>query len=283
MPITTIAKRPPEVGRLRLGEKGVSQSTGKTFPKKLDTWRLTSPSRNAIDAAARMWGGTVKKWEDEWEVITKASELPVRIAPVEPSLYYEMWSAGGCQRRCDGEQARVPDGKGGMAVKPCLCLMENGGDSVNRACKFHMRASFFLEDLPAFGVWRVESGGYYAATEFFPCVEILVAQARNGNYPAAMLAIDKRSRKVQNAKGETETRNYIVPVLRIEQTLRHVWAGIQPGTPAEAIEGQNGHSKALPAVECTCNGPKVGKPHTRSCPAYDEAVDGAALKMEVML
>jgi hypothetical protein len=108
MAILSLQRRLAEVGRIRLGKQVETKRGGKR-PAALDTFRLTSADRARIDEAAKLYGGTVTKWEapsgiPNWEVVTQADKLPVVVPPsaMAFSQHYELWSAGGCQRRCDG-------------------------------------------------------------------------------------------------------------------------------------------------------------------------------------
>ena len=104
MPIINLQKRLQECGRIRLGRQMETRS-GRKYPAALDTFRLTSRDRDRINEAAKLYGGTVTAWEgpsgSEWEVITAASKLPVVVPPTAMafSQNYELWAAGGCQRR----------------------------------------------------------------------------------------------------------------------------------------------------------------------------------------
>ena len=107
MAIVDIQRRQTEVGRIRLGQK-VKASNGKERPARLETFRFTSPSKPLIDAIAKLYGGQVQEWTPprgaaEWEVVTDAASVPVVVPPqdIGSSQFYESWSAGGCQRRCD--------------------------------------------------------------------------------------------------------------------------------------------------------------------------------------
>src|SRR6266540_3864667 len=131
MPIVTLQKRMMQLGRVRLGQKGP-----KGEPQKLGTFRFTSASRSLLDEVAERYGGTVKPWEnapDEgyFEVVTQASEIDGSPTTTY-SQWFEQWSRGGCQRRCNGETELLSD-------KPCLCEAENAD---KRACQITTRVSF---------------------------------------------------------------------------------------------------------------------------------------------
>jgi hypothetical protein len=137
-PILDLQRRSQEIGRIRLGQK-VKAPNGKIRPAKLDAFRFTTRSRHAADAIAATIGGTVNAWEDaptgdQWEVLTDCTSLPVAVPPGEAALsqWYELWSGGGCQRRCDGVTET-------RSQKPCLCPSDpqqrTAEAAGGRACK----------------------------------------------------------------------------------------------------------------------------------------------------
>src|SRR6266545_6124336 len=208
MPVLTIQRRMMELGRVRLGEKGP-----KGEPRKLSSFRFTSASKVLLDALAEKHGGTVREWkgapeEGYWEVTTKATELDIILPPVYSDIdgrptvpysqFFELWSGGGCQRRCDGITEAV-------SGKPCLCTGEN------RACKITTRVSFMLPDIPGLGVWRLESHGMNAAVELPTTLEVLVAAAKEHRFIPAVLTIQHRTKKVP----DEGTRRFIVPTITL--------------------------------------------------------------------
>jgi hypothetical protein len=197
------------LGKARLGDKGP-----KGEPRKLDKFRFTSASKDRLDAIAERYGGEVREWEAHtdkgyFEVYTDTAELAVVLPPVfsaadgKPtyplSQFMEMWSAGGCQRRCDGVTMLGPDK---MTGKPCACNPEA------RTCKPTTRISFMMPDIPGLGVWWIESKGYNAAAEMPETVEILARQAAEGMFVGAVLRAEKRSKVIDG-----KTMSFIVPVI----------------------------------------------------------------------
>jgi len=188
-----------ESGRIRLGMK-VASGRG-TRPAKLDRFRFTSPRKNLIEKIAELYGGAVEEWQPprgagQWQVITNATDIPVVVPPQDPaeSQWLELWSAGGCQRRCDGQTEKI-------SGQACMC----DPDPARRDCKMHTRLRVMLEDVPGLGAWRVDTGSYYAATEL-PGIAQLLAQAQ-GAIPGR-LVLDQRT-VVRDGK----TKNFVVPVL----------------------------------------------------------------------
>jgi hypothetical protein len=220
MPILDLQTRARELGRIRLGQ--VVTANGKTRPEKVDRFRFTSYSRELLDQVAALYGGTVGEWQPQgngargFEVLTDARRVPILVPPQPVSQWYELWSGGGCQRRCDGTTEQLTD-------RPCVC----DPDPEERECKPTTRLNVMLRDVPGLGVWRLESHGYYAAVEL-PAVAEFLAAAR-GYVPAALL-LEERT-----AKRGGQTRRYMVPAIEVEQiTPAQLMSGaVQGMQPAE--------------------------------------------------
>ncbi len=222
--IIDLQRRISEVGRIRIGQQ-VASGNGKSRPAKLDTFRLTSPDRNRIHQAAMLYGGHAAEWQapagNQWEVVTETDALPVIVPPSDMafSQHYELWSGGGCQRRCDGMNESISEG-------PCLC------DPDRRECGIHTRLSVMLRDLPGLGVWRIDTSGYYAAVELQGAVEIVQMAAGRGQMLPARLRLDQRMVK---RPGEA-TKRFAVPVLDIEVSP----AQLLGGSPLAMVDGTPG-------------------------------------------
>lgn len=209
-----IQRRFTEIGRIRMGEKREGRN-GKAFPAKLDTFRLTSGSLDAIKAVAERYGGTVERWEDEYQVVTDTNSLDVMLPPMHGSvgaysLSYELWSGGGCQRRCDGEREWITDA-------PCLC------DPEARDCKPTLRVSFFLPDILGFGLWRLETKGYNAAAEMPGMLDLLAGMSAANRPIRAVLRMEQRT----SIKGG-QTRHYAVPVIDLPYSVAQLTGGDVP-------------------------------------------------------
>lgn len=239
MPILTLQRRSRELGRIRIGQQVAVGTDGKTRPEKLDRFRLTSASRALLDKAAALYGGTVTEWTNggatQYEVITTATRLPVLVPPQPVSQWYELWSGGGCQRRCDGEREVLTD-------QPCLC----SPDPEDRACKPTTRLNVVLRDVEGVGVWRLESHGYYAATELPSTAEFL---AQTSGYIQGWLSLEERVIKRNN-----QTRRFMVPTIEVDVTPAALMTG--GGAPAALAAG------APPAAEPPAPPPAKPEPIT---------------------
>lgn len=243
MTLLGIQQRFRECGRIRLGERRTT-AAGKSYPSRLETFRLTSSDRSAIDAAAARYGGTVEKWESGWQVTTESDRLDVMLPPsgaVEPySLHYELWSGGGIQRRCDGRDAII-----GGADGLCVC------DPEARECAPTLRVSFLLPDLPGLGTWRLETKGYAAAAELPGALNLLSTWAEAGRPVRAILRLEQRS-----VKRDGQTRLFAVPVLDPVGTINTMLA-----PPRLALVTQDDDLPLLPhEIDSSSEAAPVGDP-----------------------
>lgn len=204
-----------EVGRIRLGSSTTKTSrAGKEYnePVKLETFRLTSRSRDLIEEAVQLYGGEISEWQPQnggakqWQTFTERHSIAVIVPPDPVSQFYEVWASGKCQRRCDGLRELISD-------VPCIC----GPDPSQRRCKPTTRLSLMLAEMSGIGVWRLETHGYFAAAEL-PAVADLLS-AVGGNVPAR-LEMEERSAVVPDPRkpGEEMITRFMVPVLHVQAT-----------------------------------------------------------------
>ena len=253
--LADIPQRTPELGRIRLGEKD-----DRNLPVKLRTFRLTSHSKALLDAAAKLYGGTVKAWDgapDEgmWQVTTAASELDVLIpgAAGAVSQSYEVWKGGTCTRRCDG----VTDA---VSASPCVCKVL-GQEGPDRGCEVVTRFRVILPRVPGLGVWMLTTSGWMAATTL-PSTLSLLARMTSGEWIPAVLRAEQRSKKVRDPQtGKVTTNRFVVPVLDLPgATIGQLVEGaglvdspvpLDAVVPATAKERAVARAAQLPATTST--------------------------------
>jgi len=215
MAIIGLQRRFREVGRIRIGVQVMTRS-GKRAPRKIDSFRFTSPDRAVIEAAAQVYGGTAKAWDNdgkpEFEAISTASELRIALPPnptdMGYSQFYEQWAKGFCTRRCDGERDSIREA-------PCDC------DPEDRACKATTRLTVLLPDLAGLGTWRLESHGYNAAVELAGTIDLIEQLAGVRSIVPARLRLDQREkRKLVN--GKAEVFKFAVPVIDLDVSIQGV-------------------------------------------------------------
>ena len=256
MPILDVQVRMRELGRIRTGQQ-VPSGNGRKRPAKLETFRLTSVSKPLVEAAAEAYGGEVRPWDApggrQWEVITGADSLPIVIPPGESlSQWYELWSGGGCQRRCDGRTEYVtetPCGElatrleGGKVIPGCPADPADRRDAAQagEACKPTTRLGVLLPELPDLGIWRLESHGFYAAVELAGAARFLAIASASGLNIPARLRLDQREKKVPGRP----TNKFAVPV--IEFTTMRVTDLLAAGRDGGALALGDG-ATAVPAL-----------------------------------
>lgn len=212
-------------GHIRIGDSVPTENGVR--PRKLSTFRFTSPSRRLIEAAAGLYGGTVTEMTrgmDKWQVTTAADEIPVLLPPHSVTQWMEYWDGPYCERRCDGETIEQKSGQ------PCLCKQEG-----RLRCEVKTRLSVLLQDVPSLGTWLLVSKGWNAA-EDLPSRAAFIERA--GDYIDAILLVTE-VRTLKNGKPVT----FPVPRLRVE--------GISPrqlmtGTVPERSELARRNAPELP-------------------------------------
>jgi hypothetical protein len=237
-PLKDFQRRVPEAGRLRFGIK-----TERAM-KALETWRVTSRDESQIRLIAERYGGEPRRWEpgrgrSEWEVVTTSTTLEVIVPPPHVALggtpVYEMWTAAGLQRRCDGETLSVatqtPDGAI-VFEQPCICANKGLMD-----CKPITRLNVMLPDVPFTGMWMMEAKGWNAAKELPGMVDMVFTIQEHG-FARALLRLERRT-KTENGR----TSHFVVPVLSTPATLDQLAQGgarlisIASGAPAALSAG----------------------------------------------
>lgn len=231
MPLLDLQRRHYTIGRIRIGTSQPT-SEGRKRPVKLTTFRFTTRSYQAAHSITELYGGEAVRWadgptDDQWQVFTQVSEIAVSIPPGDAALsqWWELWSGGGCERRCDGATEQ-------LTGQPCLCprdlLARSEAAKVGRACKPTTRCSVILPDLPGLGVWRLDSHGFNAAVELGGTAEMLARARAQGVAIPAVLRLEQRS-SVAGGK----TRRFVVPVLDITMSMRAVLE-LPAGAPLKA-------------------------------------------------
>lgn len=226
--ILTLQRQARELGRLRTGY------TDGNRPVRSRTWVLSSHAEHYIEAAAAAWGGKVEAWTPlnskipQYRVITNAESIDALLPPGDPlSQHNELWSGGGCQRRCDGETEQ-------LTRQPCLCAKQFGEDwhlqPKGRVCSATSRLNVMLPDMPDLGVWRAETHSFYAANEWGGTVDMVLSGTGGEGLVPVSLRIEPRQRV---ANGQTKKFPVVVVEIR-GVTPRQALAG--PLTTAMALD-----------------------------------------------
>ncbi|MFD0078188.1 hypothetical protein ACFVIY_37805 [Streptomyces sp. NPDC127166] len=244
--ILTMQRQAAQLGRIRTGySRPSSKPGGRRVPVRSETFVLSSHSREYIERAAELYGGEPEAWTpqnskiEQHRVITETSELRSILPPGDPlSQANELWTGGGCARRCDGVTEQ-------LTRKPCLCLAEHGEgwheQPAGTVCKPTSRIAVMLADMPDLGVWRLESHSWYAADAMAGGIDMVLA-ATDGKSPMPLrMWIEQRS-VVRRGK----TKNFpVVMVVPSIPSLRQALSG--PLSMAAALDG--GAVVDRPAIE----------------------------------
>ncbi|MFJ3173761.1 hypothetical protein ACIPJK_23680 [Streptomyces roseus] len=237
--LVNIQRRAAEHGRLRTGY------TQGNKPMRSSTWVITSHSEEHVRTAAGLWGGDPQSWTplnskiEQWRVITKASSIEALITPGDPlNQYNEMWSAGGCQRRCDGATEL-------LTRQPCICARQFGEDwhaqPKGRVCSATSRLNVMLPDLSGMGLWRAETHSFYAASEWGGMVDMVLAGTDGRGFVPVTLRIEPRQ-----VVRDGQTKRFPVVVVELRGiTPRQALAG--PISTALALDPTG--SRAVAAIE----------------------------------
>lgn len=254
--IITLQRQARELGRLRTGYSVPNDDpTKRPRAVRSQTWIISSHAEHYVQAAADVWGGTVEKWQPQgngaaqWRVVTKAASLDAILPPGDPlSQSYELWSAGGAQRRCDGMTETLAD-------QPCFCLAQWGDNfhetaPRDKACKITTRLNVILPEMPDIGAWRVETHSFYAANEMAAAVDVLKGSIGEAALIPVRLRIEQRTRVAQ---GKTKQFPVVAVELRgstagqvLAGAAQVVPVGVPPTRPA-AVEGNEHAAIEAPA------------------------------------
>ena len=263
-PISQISRRPPEAGRIRLGEKVKTRGGGER-PASIDTFRFTSPHKDAIEKLAEMYGGTVEPFADpkiagsQWQVKTTTNKIEILVWPDGLSTWYELWSGGGCQRRCDGETAEVP-GPNELQQVPCICQRKGQAE-----CDPHTRLQVVLPNLDFYGMWRMQTKGWNAAHELPGMFEMVIGLAQAGRMVRAHLNLEQR-KQVKNG----QTRNFVVPTISVAATPDELLSG--GGVARPQLDAASSPSPELGSGTYPAGSEPGGEWDTHSGEAVDDDV-----------
>lgn len=211
----------PRAGAIRLGEKIIARN-GKQIPAARGSFRFTSADEHALAQLAAVYGGTVEPWSDQripermWQLSTDATEIDVVLPPEPIDRSYELWTAAGCSRRCDGRAAVVFDEPGAPdgVARPCVCTAQDLTE-----CTLTTRVELLIPQVRLAGVWTLRTGSIFAAVELPAMVELARRVAGPGMIGAKLRIAQRRT--VTNG----ETKRFVVPTIALPGTLAELTAG----------------------------------------------------------
>lgn len=251
-------------GRIRIGEKVPTKADPKkTRPGKRSTFRLTSPNLAMLEMAKSVYGGEIKPFEGrpgvkEYALDTTRTDFKCMIS-TESSVdqKYCIWDQqrGGFTRVCDGYECELVrfsgpelNAKASREIVDCLC------DPDNRECRTKTSLRVLLTEIPATGLWRLDSHGEIFADELATALEMWedIGLGGGGRTP---IFCTLSMHQVQVAKAGEERKDFVVPRLSLDpnpqnfaQLIHNAQAGalVAPaaalGGPAAALGAPGAHT-----------------------------------------
>lgn len=197
MPIVDLQPQLPTAFRLRLGttEKATSQA-GKEFdrPKHLGgQLRATSPVRSVVDSIQEAYGGEgVIEWAREggreWSTLLPARPLRVILVPGSSlSQWWEHWSGGTCDRRCDGVTDHLRN-------CPCTCPPVEERTDRQHHCTPKSRITLILPRMNMLCAGRLDTGSRIAAASLAGTMAASAMLLDSGVLLSATLKIGYRNK-----------------------------------------------------------------------------------------
>lgn len=224
----TLNPRFTEAGRIRIGDQAETERG--RHPRKLNAFRITSANKIALDQLAQLYGGTPERWQDapttgHWQLYTESNCLDVVFPSLDAfSVLYEAWGNGFCKLRCDGERITHSATEEYRVGQECKCpsdeeMVQAGQELADTSlrCPIVARVSVILPGISGLGTWRLDTHGYYAASELKGLVAQLRALAQDAQPLPCLLRLEERVvqrlQKVGKQKGKLGTQRFAVPVL----------------------------------------------------------------------
>lgn len=262
MPIigfTDLQRRSLQIGELRIGTSVASANGRGRTPKRLDTYRVTTGSRDTAEGAAAIYGGKVAPWSERkgmWEVITDRTELQVWVPPRGEAVdsWMEAWDGPRCLAKCDGKMMVRPE------RKPCTCphpadpsdpaqveaarakRMSMAAMRPPQACKPMTRYNVSITELPgALGVFKLVTASESAAVESADSGDLLALARKSGIYLPAIARISWRTRV-------GDGKPYPVPSLQIGASMQQIASGELPSGPAGLLALLAPAASGAPAI-----------------------------------
>jgi hypothetical protein len=269
VPVDSLARRIPIVAKLKSGAK-----TANGAPKSIDKWRATTSSRPWAENFANRYGGEVKAFTagnspHQWEVFSDAAEVSIALLDEGYSIAYELWSAGGCQRRCDGVTASVLSTTGPDNVEyvdsPCICDRKGVLE-----CSLKSRLTFVMPDLPFAGGCVYETSSKNFAEESQGMLA-LIQQMQARGVTRGVLRLEQRK--------SSGGRRYTIAVVGVSESLDGIASG-------RASVGSIGTAPERPELSSPASSPGLvedGEPASPSgSPTSSSGVEGEAAPEEAL-
>ena len=193
-----LAGRLPRLGSITTG-RGVETTSkaGHQYaqPTRSETLVLHTDDGEIANAVQMRLGGDIRTESPNWQydVVTDTRDVELMVLPAGWRQALEKWKAAQVERRCDGVQTSVLDGR--PVQSPCLCEQEMARGQ-ERACTPHTILPALLElDVERFGVWEIRSTGWGSASNLKGAMRALaMVGITSGSVPARLSMVDRITR-----------------------------------------------------------------------------------------
>lgn len=271
MPVKTVVnlqRRLAQTGEIRIGMSVEIPGKRNRRPVKSDTILMSTYDKLIATLVAEHYNAPAPElWTPQgtnapkWLVKTGLTEIDIMVPPVDGvfSQFYEHWTGGECDRRCDGAVMTHPASQRGRA---CVCGEDGQRDKDPRFCKLTTRVSFMLPWLRSAGTWLLVTHGWNAGTELPGMVDLMQsAQA----YQLGRL------RLVPNGdKKDGQTRSWYEPKLDLHP---------EGGPTAAELTGAVPLALAAPAAPALAASPEVIEAEFDELPEPEVAPSAPAPKI----
>lgn len=218
MPIKHISdiRRPPRVGKIRLGVKAISPKSGNEYPKAVD-FLVVDPedgitSKSAAESFRQVYGD-------------KPREISILFPCDDPAVFFPQFlkrygSGSGLLCKGDGEKAQMVDKETGELVEidcnPAECEFHN---SEPPSCRRDATLQFLLPEVSGLGVWVIDSSSFYSIVNLNSAVDF-IKSITGGRI--AMIPLTLRLRPQEVAPGGRKKTVYVLDLGHDKVTLRGI-------------------------------------------------------------
>lgn len=220
MPIKGLSdiRRLPRVGKIRLGERTVSQK-GAQYPRAVDYFVVReddATSAEAVRAFRSVYGDKPRRLR----IMFPSDDLEV-IFP----QYLKAYRAGvGLWCKGDGEEAQRVGENGQLIEVSCPCELLQKGQ-----CKQVAHLQFILPDVPIIGVWQIDTSSYHSITQINNAIH-LIKTMTGGRIQGIPMTLYLKPKEV-SPDGRKKTV-YVMDLLLEGMTLPELVRVAQHPTPA---------------------------------------------------
>lgn len=260
MPIKGVSdvRRLPRLGKIRLGEKQISDRTGREYPQKLDYF-LFAEDEVAPEVRAAVFA-LYGEQPRELDIMFPVEDLNI----VFPQWYKRYGSSRGLICKGDGVTAVQIDQETGEMLE-ITCAGEMCPHYESKQCRRVASAQFMLPKVPGLGCWQIDTTSFHSIVNINSGIDF-IRSITGGRI--AMLPLKLRLRPLEVAPEGKKTTVFVMDLIqdqaRLEDVIR---TAAQPLSarfaldgptedrapddlfPQGVLEGTRGQRRPLPAPE----------------------------------